>query len=532
MEKEQIKSLSGQLGCPEVYKDFNSRISMLSGDTTRISVTGNINTGKSSLINALADTKLEVSFLPTGKTNRVVAKEKASDSSAVESESEWLRSQQLELWEFPIKEMENSLNSFGLHYVHTDLCVFLTNAQSVLTRDEMSHLDFLEQVGIPTLVVLTKADFLEESSLAEVCSYAKNIIARRKYKSIMLLGDMKGVPVFLLADSVKNAVNAILRNNDVKKKSRMALRRLFEACAITQLFESCTKRMQEIDDKVKKVEDLAIEKENNLSDSLMDWGLLQNKLNERRKETSDKISDSLEKKRTDVIRQLTHSVEMSNDVKLFWEKELPYKLEDIMRNNSQTSMHTINTDVVNTINWLNGEIRRTFHTGLSTLQPISCTIDSTSMPNSPNPELADNKNMRIVARVGTAATVIAAATMLAPLGIGGVVMAVSMMAGVGAEFFMNKKQGEAKQKVIELIPNVVDQAQNKLLVDVSDNLYNVYSELVRNLQSFQQQWREEAEKELQNENSVALFNCKKEKEKWEGLMVEINSLSEEILNNK
>jgi hypothetical protein len=136
--------------------------------------------------------------------------------------------------------------------------------------------------------------------------------------------------------------------------------------------------------------------------------------------------------------------------------------------------------------------------------------------------------MRIVARVGTAATVIAAGTMFATMGIGGIVMATGMVAGIGAEFFMNRKQSESKEKVQSLIPQMVEQAQQKLSINISDNLNKAYGELIKNLQSYQDLWLEEAEQNIEKERQIALYNCKTDADKWIQCMQEINALSEDI----
>ena len=106
-----------------------------------------------------------------------------------------------------------------------------------------------------------------------------------------------------------------------------------------------------------------------------------------------------------------------------------------------------------------------------------------------------------------------------------------MVAGIGAEFFMNRKQSESKEKVQSLIPQMVEQAQQKLSINISDNLNKAYGELIKNLQSYQDLWLEEAEQNIEKERQIALYNCKTDADKWIQCMQEINALSEEINNN-
>ena len=528
MELESFKRIETRLEMSNVSEILESRLMQLVCEQTRVTITGGANVGKTTLVNALVGTDLEVSSIPTSKTTRITYK---GNLDSVDSESEWLQEKNLEIWELSDADLGNEPTSgeFGLHFIHSDVCVMLLNAMSALSRSEISQLEVLEQLGIPTLLVLSKADLVNANDYFEVEKYVEQKTA--KYINIKVLTSERNVHVRELAEKVKEVINELLNDANPKVSSRAALSRLFEAEALASLYEACNKRIESANKRKAKVESITNDKKSKLSDATTVWLKLQTAMSQRKNETAVKIKEVFEKKKQEIIRQLSHNVEMCGDVKLYWEKELPYRLEDIMRMNSQAASQLINADVMNTINWLNLEIKKSFNKSLNSIQPITCTIESDPFVPTDNPEISDNKKMRIVARVGTAATVIAAGTMFATMGIGGIVMATGMVAGIGAEFFMNKKQSESKEKVQSLIPQMVDQAQQKLSIDISDNLNKAYEELIKNLQSYQDLWLEEANQNIEKERQIALYNCKTDADKWIQCMQEINALSEDINNN-
>lgn len=526
---KSIKKVATQLSLQNVPEILDSRLKLLSCDQTRISITGGSNVGKSTLINALANTQIKVSSLPTMQTSRITFNG-MGEKDSIESDSDWLKEKELEIWELSEQDFGNDpkLIDLGMHFVTSDICIMLLNSMSALSRSEIVQLDVLEQLGIPTLLVLSKADQLNKNDYDEVEKYVTQKTS--KYHYIKILASEEPVHISKLADKIKSAINSLLENSNPRKSSRASLLRLFVTDALVNLFEECNKKIEASEEAKAKVEKMTNEKKSKLSDSTTIWLKLQTALTQRKNDTASKIKQVFEKKKAETIRQLSHYIDMCGDVKLYWEKELPFRLEDVMKMNSQAASQLINADVMNTINWLNSEIKKAFNKNLNSIQPITCTIEAEPFISTENPQISDNKKMRIVARIGTAATIIAAGTMFATMGIGGIVMATSMVSGIGAEYFMNRKQSESKEKIQSLIPQMVDQAQQRLSINISDNLNKAYSELIKNLQTYQTQWLEEAELNIEKEKKIALYNCTTDAKKWVQCMEEINAISKEINN--
>ncbi|MBQ3926651.1 MAG: 50S ribosome-binding GTPase, partial [Bacteroidaceae bacterium] len=206
MEIGTIKKLSAQLGCSNVYEKLNSRMKMLEGSSTRISITGGHSGGKSSLINALLGTHEEVSLLPTYKTTRFVRKGLSFTDDAgitnttgaihvTEVDSAWMQAQKLEVWELSDLDVEGEMTliQLGEHSAHTDVCVMLLNAMMPLSRTEMTKIEALEKLSIPTLLVFSMADRMQEGDYQEVAKYVKQKTS--SFHTVKVLAPEKPMPV-------------------------------------------------------------------------------------------------------------------------------------------------------------------------------------------------------------------------------------------------------------------------------------------------------------------------------------------------
>ena len=259
MELESIKRIATQLDKPNVSEVLESRLKQLSCEQTRVTIAGGANVGKTTLINALANTDLEVSSIPTSMTVRVTYEGKG-DSESVKTNSEWLQEKNIEIWELSDAELGNepTLGEFGLHFIHSDVCIMLLNSMSALSRTEISQLEVLEQLGIPTLLVLSKADQVNGNDYFEVEKYVEQKTS--KYSNIRLLISGRNVHVKELADKVREVINELLNDANPKVSSRAALLRLFETEALASLYEVCNNKIESANEARVKVESITNDK--------------------------------------------------------------------------------------------------------------------------------------------------------------------------------------------------------------------------------------------------------------------------------
>ncbi len=509
---QQIKDIAGLIGLGNVAAKLDERVAIIDSPLTRISVTGGINVGKSSLINALTDSALEVSAVPTGKTARV------------DSNSQWIKDKNLEIWELSDKGVnaDSKLIEFADHFSQTDVCVYLLNAVSAFSRTDKAHLDALEKLSIPTLLVLSKADQILDEQIEDVVKYASEKLAH--YSNVRFISDITHSAISQNSEIIRKELESILDNLDTMV-SRKSLKKLFVIDSLAVLTEECNKQEEIVKQKREKVSELTAAKIAQMSNASTEQLKLQTELSKLKEEFLTKAKDKLNEKKDSDIRQLCHMADMCNDPKLFWEKELPYRLEDITKANAQSVSQLMNAHVTSTVNWLNRELSKLASKSNNPLPTIGCNVESGTINITVNPDIADTKKMKVIARVSTAATVVAAGTLVATMGIPGIVMAVSMLAGIGAEFFMNRKQNEAKKILQTLIPKLVDNANQKLIVSASDDLDKAYNDIQTNLNSYQKQAQQATEQSIEKEQQIALYNIDVDFEKYQKCIQTINEIS-------
>lgn len=188
----------------------------------------------------------------------------------------------------------------------------------------------------------------------------------------------------------------------------------------------------------------------------------------------------------------------------------------------------VNQELVKTMQWLQDELLKQFRCKISLTTGVVGDKANGPIQNTNEVSIADTQKLKIVTRIGTAATVIAAGALFATSGIGGIIMAVSMVSGLGAEFFMRKQNNDSKEQIKKHIPDIVERANLQIVTDYDSKIMDVTSELISHMQSLKSDWLESSKKSIEQEKAIALFNFGSAK--WDALMARINQLSELLIN--
>ena len=530
MEKEKIlQKLSEELSSPSIYKDYISQVDALKGESIRIGVLGQSNTGKTSLINSLLGTKLPVSNLPSNLSYHIKYGDNESSTTVdaletIHIKNEWLRNKKIEVLEINADIIPEETTQIELCKVisQVDLCFYLTNAQSALNRTDIFVLDNLNSVGVHTLVVLSRMDLIANDDQTSIISYLNSNLKEFERVSVLPLNkgllESKG-EILSAADTLITKANTNVTRDNFSN--------FYLGIAISKLFEICQGNLDDCNAKAESIEKVAENKISELNTKSTDWLKVETQLRIKTSEITDKLRDRLSIRKEDIIRRLNHDVDVCGDIKLFWEKDFPFRLEEIMRSELNASTQMVNAELVRSMQWLQDTLMKQFRCKMSLTTAV--VGDRTSIIGNNNSDIAvaDTQKLKIVTRIGTAATVIAAGTLLASAGIGGVIMAVSMVSGIGAEFFMRKQSNDSKERIKKAIPEIVDRAQIQLISDFNQKIEEVTNEIISQLQTVKLDWIEQREKTIEQEKSIALFN--NNTAKWDSVMQRINQLAELIL---
>lgn len=232
-------------------------------------------------------------------------------------------------------------------------------------------------------------------------------------------------------------------------------------------------------------------------------------------------------RKDDMLRRLSHDVDVCGDVKLFWEKDFPFRLEEMVRSEMGSATQLVNQELVKTIQWLQDELLKQFRCKISLTTGIVNERGKSTIQNADEVPIADIQKLKIVTRIGTAATVIAAGALFATSGIGGIIMAVSMVSGLGAEFFMRKQSNDSKEQIKKHLPDIIERANLQIVTDYESKIHEVTAELISHLQTLKSDWMESSKKTIEQEKAIAIFNFGSAK--WDSIMARINQLSEILI---
>lgn len=521
---EIIKQLSEKLSIPEVYDKLVEQLKRLDRPNTCIGLLGQGNTGKTSMINILTEANIPVSLLPSQTNIRVDFGEIAilpatlmntgdfSISSEIREETvtipcEWLGSHNAIIYEKQIIQSPEtaSVNDMISLLADFDICIYILDAQAALTRTDAILLEHLSNAGIPVLAVIGKIELLTETDRVDVDQFVRKNVSKLKNVTVFINNGYR--PLIECKEDILIALKNLIVKSDVREP-RDIFANLYAANAVAQLYEKCEAMIAECKTKQNEVEKLFAEKLQHLNNASLSWLEVETQLKERNSETNTKVRTCFLEKKDEIVRRLTHDAELTADVKTFWEKDIPFRLEEYMKNAVQSVNQVANKEVLTNINWLQSELLKRFHCRLSITSTLIREGGKTHFISSTDDlVLSDTGKLRIITRIGAAATVVTAGVMLATSGIAGIVMATSMLAGVGSEIFIHKKTNESREMVKQYLPTLVERMQSKVLEDFSLRLTEAHSNIISQLNLLQVEWSSDERKRIEQEKSIASFNC-------------------------
>lgn len=528
-----LQKISEELSSSSVYEDFKRNMERLREDNVRLGILGQPNTAKTTLINSLVGTSLPVSNIPSN-TNYTISVSDGSDvstdgngfqTSHIKINSKWLEDKKLTIKEIGCDMVpeETSMVDFCSVLSQCDCCVYLLNAQSPLSRTDLFVLKKLNEIELPAVLVLSKFDLIPLEAQTEVYDYVKTNISGFKNLSLIELR----TSIKNSVEIIKSAIDSILNNIQVS-----SIRKNFETfyltIAIGKLYEVCSKHIDECTVKKNEIEILADEKLSKLDEKSVEWLKIETGLRQRIAAISDKLREFLFNRKEDMLRRLSHDVDICGDIKLFWEKDFPYRLDEMVRSEMASGAQLVNQELIQVMQWLQNELLKQFKCKISLTTGIVADRVTDLADTQNSVSVTDTQKLKIITRIGTAATVIAAGALFATSGIGGIIMAVGMVSGISAECIMKKQINNSKEDIKKHLPEIVEKANLRLITEYETKMQNVTLELITHLHTVKADWFESSKKMIKQEKEIATFNIGASK--WNSIMDRINQLSEILIN--
>jgi hypothetical protein len=364
---------------------------------------------------------------------------------------------------------------------------------------------------------------LGDDDYAQVAEFVKNNLKELECVSVV---DFTKVHLNRIgADLLISNVEDLLANANTVT-TRENFENFYLGYALSKLFEVCQSNITACQEKQESVKRLATTKKNDLQNKSMEWLKLETQLRQRMSDISNKLRQFLEGREGEMLRRLTHAVTMCGDVKVFWETDLPFRLEELMKSDTQSALQMVNQELIKTIQWLQDSLLKQFKSRITIASCITNDKHIDSKASVSNVEISNPDKLKIFTRIGTIATVFAAGALFTTTPMGAI-MAVGMISGIGADFIMRKQTNKSKDNIKKHLPEIINRAQLQMVTDFDLKIQTLTNEFITQLQTLKKEWEETSIRSIEQEEAIAIYNFNPAK--WESVMSRINQLSEIVL---
>jgi len=544
----RARELASECGCPQAVEPVLQALKNRHLDHLTLVVAGGPNSGKSAMINQMLGRQLlPVSVVSTAaheftiqpvaratderftangaqlapdKLGDAVKAAPAGSSFSLAIADPWLSSLNLRMIEKPaLDATDDDIEQRSGECLRGADCVLLViDALTPLRRSETGFLAQCVRRSIPATVYLAKDDLLAEREKADVLDFVRRHVEAISGE-IPVLGCAANDPGLA---AVKTELDRMIVSMDIA-----ALRNLWVVQALLGALgavaagaEAGLEAQQKSREDRKKQQDrrrAAIESQS------VGWLEIEQALDGRRQRVTELVREHLGSNRDTIIESLEYELDRTPDVKLWWERDLPFRLQRELRSVAGQAAGLLNRQFAEDLRWLQDALRRQFNYSLPIFSEPGFAVDPVA-PTRPEMNLADLHKYSIITRIGTVGAVIGTGTLLATAGIAAVPMAISVGVGLISEQVVRWHSAKDKQKVRGELSRIVQTAEIEYARAVSEKLRESYNRIVSDLKEHQARWQQA---QIQ---AVAGLDAKgtEPAPRWAGILQRTNSLMAEI----
>jgi GTP-binding protein EngB required for normal cell division len=502
------RALAKQAGCEQAVSTSLGRIETLGHDKINVAIVSAPNSGKSSLINGLLERNLlpvspipslssfVIEGIPAGSPEKFVVANasrplaqladalKSAHGSPIQVglalDHEWLRTWSLRLIEKPPLDADekNLVPLLDNSVRYADIVVVVIDALMPMRRAEAELVRECAKRGVPMIAVVAKLARLAEEDRQPVLDYVRT--QAEQYAPDVLVVDAAGPLKEVLGGVIERTDFTSVRFAQFKQTLLGALDAI--AAAARTGAEAESKSQAERESEIQ-------ERKNQVESQNLIWMQIEQQLNQRREKVEEQIRNHLELNQQKTLDFLYYDLERAGDVKAWWERDLPFRLRHELQNHVAEISSSIDRQLSVDRKWLQDELHRQFKFPLAIGPDTAVTIGEAQVARKELP-LTDSQKFKMVSRVGTAAAVLAAGTLLATAGIGGAVLATSVLAGLAAEHLNSRQTSQNREKVRSELNTLVGRSCVSFASDVSAKLKVWYDDVIGAVKACQGQWQE------------------------------------------
>ena len=531
----QLKQIITDNELNTLLDEWRRIFSMVGKANFSIAVIGEFSRGKSTIVNLLlGDDIVPIGTLPTtayltkiiyGKDPQLtVIKPDSNHENHPLNETSWNNlmvgdKEDLQEGEIIVKAANEWLKSNNFQIIDTPGAGDLTSKRAELTIGQIASCDavliaisatmpfsqtekaFIEQhilsKEIPHIaVVLTRLDQVKKNERVSIVKYIKNKLTDWKFDIPLI------VPQEMILDTSYSDISGI---NQLKKllekwSANHKHTELVFASINTQIQDLIgmisgaleTRKQAIITSNSEKKKQLS-EAEYNIERMQLKWEDLRIEMLNRSNICGQLIDEAATKRKRMLINQLKYEIQKTNYPREWWEKELPYKLQNALFDTANSIENALQKRIFIDIQWLNEQLSKEFKEQINMLQPTDLVEAGQFTIEPPPDEVKDLNKLRTYSRIGTGLATFGGYALFGPLG-----MAVSLGGGLIGEKILtdniNKQREQLDLAILKNVNTVFSIAVSSSLSKIRD-FYNTTVQATMNKEML---WVNTQKQELQN----------------------------------
>ncbi|QLE59051.1 dynamin family protein [Nostoc sp. TCL26-01] len=401
---------------------------------------------------------------------------------------EWLRSLDTEIIDTPgAGDLSDRRANMVLDLLNQcDAAVLVVSATSPFSMTEAAFLE-QEVIGrhVPRIIVaVSKLDMIPPDERAKVmqniCNRITNVASNIPVLSTYPIeesqqeADTLASIITEIESLVDRGERRVWRSRQVRKQLSDWLNQMAE---ITQGAIS-TMRMN-----AEEIKCSLRQAENEIEKADITWDNLHLELDKRRLRRAKEIRQQVAANQKELIENLEFEIQRTPDLKLWWERDLPFRLRRELTILSRKFESFLLKLLSQDIEWLQNEMSKLFNTTIK--QQVFTPQQSTEIQfELENRDITDVQKYRLFTRIGSTAAMIAGSVLGGPIGI-----AASTGVLIFSEQYLNKELDTQREVLSDELKHIVDASTDEYCQQVSERLRRLYQIIIDDIESEQAAWK-------------------------------------------
>ncbi|MGK7893674.1 MAG: dynamin family protein [Xenococcus sp. (in: cyanobacteria)] len=473
--------------------------------------------------------KIDIRPLEKSSWDEILATDQAGSDNEVFAgvrislENEWLRSLDAEIIDTPgAGDLNEKRANLVLDVLNQcDAAILLISATSPLSMTEAAFLE-QEVIGRHVPRIMVAVSKLDMIPLIE----RKKMMQSIKHRIESISSTIPILPTYPIEESQKERdvlVNIAIQIKDLVAQGERCIWRSHQIGEQLIDWLSClieiTKRnlsTMQMNEEERKRSFRQAEMEIEKAD--LYWDNLQIELDRRRLKWTKTTCHKIVAHKEELMENLEYELQRTSDLKTWWERDLPFRLRRELIILSRKSESFLLNFLAQDVEWLEQEIVNLFQITLK--QKVVPSQSNKEIDfKVENREITDIQKYRLFTRIGSTATMIAGSIFGGPIGI-----AASTGLLLASEQYLKKELDSQREFLFDDLKRIVETSIDKYCQQVSERLYKLYQEIIKDLQNEQSTWKYAKKAVLQNRSQTETFN----EQNYQQIIKDALTLKEEI----